>query len=56
VSLQLTAASYIYVHSALKKKEERAAVVAKATLHKKGSVQRFKFPGILQFSVGRWVI
>jgi hypothetical protein len=55
MSLQLAAASYIYirVHYALKK---RAAVVAKATVHKQGSVQRFKFVGRLEFSVGQWVI
>ena len=39
-----------------KEKEERAAVVAKATVHKQGSVQRFKFAGRLEFSVGQWVI
>jgi hypothetical protein len=39
-----------------KEKEKRAAVVAKATAHKQGSVQRFKFAGRLQFSVGQWVI
>jgi hypothetical protein len=39
-----------------KEKEKRAAVVAKATLHKQESVQRFKFAGKLEFSVGQWVI
>jgi hypothetical protein len=37
-------------------KEKRAAVVANATVHKQGSVQRFKFAGRLEFSVGQWVI
>jgi hypothetical protein len=35
-----------------KEKEKRAAVVAKATVHKQGSVQPFKFAGRLEFSVG----
>ena len=39
-----------------KEKEKRAAVVADATVHKHGSVQRFKFAGRLEFSVGQWVI
>ena len=39
-----------------KEKEKRAAVVAKATVHKEGSVQRFKFAGRLEFSTGQWVI
>ena len=42
MSLQLAAASYIYIHYALKKKEKREAVVAKA--------------GRLEYSFGRWVI
>jgi hypothetical protein len=42
MSLQLASASYIYIHYALKKKEKRAAVVAKA--------------GRLEYSVGGWVI
>jgi hypothetical protein len=33
-SLQLAAASYIYIHYTL---EKRAAVVAKATVHKQGT-------------------
>ena len=37
-------------------KEKRAAVVANATVQKQGSVQRFKFAGRLEFSVGQWVI
>ena len=32
-----------------KEKEKRAAVVAKATVHKQGSVQRFEFAGRLEF-------
>jgi hypothetical protein len=47
MSLQLAAASYTYIHYALKIKEKRAAMVAKATVHKQGSVQRFKFAGRL---------
>jgi predicted aconitase len=35
-----------------KENEKRTAVVAKATVHKQGSVQRFKFVGRLEFSVG----
>jgi hypothetical protein len=31
------------------------AVVAKASVHKQGSVQRFKFAGRLEFSVGQWL-
>jgi len=31
-------------------------MVAKATLHKHGIVQRFKFAGRLEFSVGQRVI
>jgi hypothetical protein len=53
------AASSGFVHLYIlrfKAKEKRAAVVAKATLHKQGSVQRFKFAGRLEFSVGQWVI
>jgi hypothetical protein len=53
MSLQLAAASYIYIHYSLKK---RAAVVAYATVHKQGSVQRFKFAARLEFSVGQWII
>jgi len=53
------AASSGFVHLCtlcFKEKEKRAAVVAKATLHKQGSVQRFKFAGKLEFSVGQWII
>ena len=39
-----------------KGKEKIAAVVAKATVHKQGSVQRFKFAGRLEFSAGQWVM
>jgi hypothetical protein len=35
----------------MKGKEKRVAVVAKATVQKQGSVQRFKFAGKLEFSV-----
>jgi len=31
-------------------------VVAEVTLHKQGSVQRFKFAGRLEFSVGQWIL
>jgi len=55
MSLQLAAASYIYIYYASKKKK-RAGVVAKATLYKQGSVQRFKFAGRLEILVGQWVI
>jgi CRISPR/Cas system-associated endoribonuclease Cas2 len=34
-----------------KEKEKRAAIMAKATVHKQGSVQRFTFVGRLEFSV-----
>jgi hypothetical protein len=53
------AASSGFVHLytlSFKEKEKRAAVVTKATVHKQGSVQRFKFAGRLEFSVGQWVI
>ena len=40
----------------LKEKEKRAAIVTKATVHKQGSVQRFKFASRLEFSVGQWVV
>jgi hypothetical protein len=39
-----------------KEQEKREAVVAKATVQEQGSVQRFKFAGRLEFSVGQWVI
>jgi hypothetical protein len=55
MSLQLAAASYIYIHYALKKKR-RVVVVANATVYKQESVERFKFAGRLKFSVGQWVI
>jgi hypothetical protein len=46
---------HLYILS-FKEKEKRAAVVANATVHKHGSVQRFKFAGRLEFSVGQWVV
>jgi len=55
MSLQLAAASYIYIHYDIKK-EKRASVVAEATVHKQGTVQRFEFAGRLEFSVGQWVM
>ena len=36
-----------------KEKEKRAAVVANATVQKQGSLQRFKFAGRHEFSVGQ---
>jgi hypothetical protein len=56
MSLQLAAASYIYVQYALKKERKERTLVANATVHSQGSVQRFKFAGTLEFSVGQWVI
>jgi hypothetical protein len=56
MSLQLAAASYIYIHYSLKKKKKERTVVTKATVHKQGRVQRFKFAGRLEFSVGQWII
>jgi hypothetical protein len=52
MSLQLAAASYIYIHCA----EKTPAVVANATVLKQGSVQCFKFITGLELSVGQWVI
>jgi len=54
--LQLAAACYIYIHYALKKKRKERTVLAKATVDKQGSVQRFKMAGRLEFPVGQWVI
>jgi hypothetical protein len=59
MTLQLAAASYIYIYIYIllfKEKEKRAAVLAKAPLHKQGSAQRFKFASRLEISVGQWVI
>ena len=39
-----------------KEQEKRAAVVVNATVHKQGSVERFKFADRLEFSVGQWII
>jgi hypothetical protein len=53
------AASSGYVHLytlRFKEKEKRVKVVAKATVHKQGSVQPFKFGGKLEFSACQWVI
>jgi hypothetical protein len=41
MSLQLAAASCIYIHRALKEKRKERTVVTKATVHKQGSAQRF---------------
>jgi len=52
-----TSSGFVHLYSLrFKEKEKRAAVVAKAAVHKQGSVQRFKFAGRLEFSVGQWVI
>jgi len=56
MSLQLAAASYIYIHHALKEKRKKRTVMANATLHKQESVQRSKVSGRLKFSGGQWVI
>jgi len=49
--------SFVHLYTLrFKEKEKTAAVVAKATAHKQGSVQRFKLAGRLEFSVGQWVI
>ena len=56
MSLHLAAALYIYIHYAVKEREKRAAVVAKATVHKQRSVQRFTLAGRREFSVGQWDI
>jgi hypothetical protein len=53
------AASSGFVHLYIlrfKEKETRVSVVAKATVHKQGSAQPFKFAGRLEFSVGQWDI
>jgi hypothetical protein len=52
----LSAYFEVYIHYALKKKRKEGAVVVKATVHKLGSVLRFKFAGRLEISVGQWVI
>jgi hypothetical protein len=36
-----------------KEKEKKAAVVAKAAVHRQGSVQQFTFAGRLEFSVSQ---
>jgi hypothetical protein len=55
--LQLAPVLYVYTYTLrFKEKEKRAALVANATVHKQGSVQRFMFAGRLELSVGQWVI
>jgi hypothetical protein len=54
MSLQLAAAAYIYIHYAGRGGQIAAAVVAKATVLKQGSVQCFKFISGLELSVGQW--
>ena len=56
MSWQLAAASYIYIHYGLKKKRKERTVVAKAAVHKQGSVQRFECAGRLECSVDQWVV
>jgi hypothetical protein len=52
-----TSSSLVHLYTLrFKEKEKRSAVVAKATVHKQGSVQRFKFVGRPEFSVSQWVI
>ena len=51
MSLQLTAASYIYIHYALM--NTKMAVVANAIVHKEGSLQWLKFINRLEFSGGQ---
>jgi len=46
--------TYVFILR-FEEKEKRAAVVAKATVHKQGSVQR-QFAGRLELSAGQWVI
>jgi hypothetical protein len=48
-----TSSGFVHLFTlSFKEKEKRVAVVAKANVHKQGSVQRFKFVGRLEFSVG----
>ena len=48
---------FVQLHALrFKEKEKRVAMVAEATVHKKGNVLQFKFAGRLEFSVGRCVI
>ena len=48
---------FVHLHTLrFEENEKRVAVVANATVHKQGSVQRFEFAGRLEFSVGQWVI
>jgi hypothetical protein len=52
-----TSSGFVHLYTlGFKEKEKRAAVVAKATVHKQGSLQQFKVVGRLQFSFGQWVI
>ena len=56
MSLQLAAISYVYIFYGKKKERKERTVVAKTTVHKHGSVQRFKFAGRRECSAGQWVI
>ena len=47
---------HLYVLCFKEIEKKKMVVVAKATVHKQGSVQQFKFAGRLEFSVGQWVI
>ena len=52
MSLQLAAASYIYIHCALKEKRKEQ----RWWQRQQGSVLRFEFAGRLECSVGQWVV
>jgi hypothetical protein len=52
-----TSSGFVHLYIlGFKENEKRATVVAKATVHKQGSVQQFKLVGRLEFSFGQWVI
>jgi hypothetical protein len=52
-----TSSGFVHLYTlGFKEKEKKVAVVAKATVHNQGSLQRFKLVGRLEFSFGQWVI
>jgi len=52
-----TSSGFVHLYTlGFKEKEKRAVVVAKATVHKQGSLQRFKVVGRLEFPFCQWVI
>jgi hypothetical protein len=56
-AMSATSSGFVHLHTlGFKETAKRAAVVTMATVHKQGSVQRFKLAGRLEFSVGQWVI